>query len=163
MPLSKRPLAEIDSNTSFASKRGKTKPSLSENPNEKDSPKNTNRVLAEGINTTGIKEKKESFEYKTKDNSKLRRFLSERGLSTSGTRDDLITRLLKSSINYEALSSEQLGEMLKQRHISNYATGSKATKIERLRLNDKLDRDTGTSEDSVLYGNFSVLQDILRD
>jgi len=115
------------------------------------------------MHSTEAKEKKESFDYKTKDNSKLRRFLSERGLSTSGTRDELIIRLSESSIDYEALSSEELVDMLKQRHLTNYATGSKATKIERLRLNDKLDRDTGTSDDSVLYGTFSAIQDTVRE
>jgi len=156
-------LTEIDFNASSTSKRRKTNPSLSEKPNEKDSSRSRNRAVAEDIHITGTEERKESFEYKTKDNSKLRRFLSERSLSTSGTRDDLIARLSESSVNYEALSSEQLSAMLKQRHISNYATGSKATKIERLRLNDELRRDTGTSEDSILYGTFSVLQDIVRD
>lgn len=104
---------------------------------------------------------KEHFEYETKDNSKLRRFLLERTLPTSGTRDEMITRLETSSISYEDLLSEQLAEMLKQRQVKNYATGSKAVKIQRLRVNDKLERDTGTSRDSRLYGTFSALQDVV--
>lgn len=106
---------------------------------------------------------KEQFEYSNKDNSKLRRFLSERYLSTSGTREELIKRLENSSINYEDITSAQLSEMLKGRHVTMSAQGTKEYKIQRLRLNDKVERDTGTSEESVLYGTLSAMEYILQE
>jgi hypothetical protein len=84
-------------------------------------------------------------------------------MSTYGTRDELIERLENSSIDYESLLSEELTEMLKRRSVTNSATGCKAVKIERLRLNDKIDRETGTSGESMLYGRFSALQLIIAD
>jgi hypothetical protein len=89
--------------------------------------------------------------YKTKDNSKLRVLLFDRCMSTSGTREELIARLEGSSVEYETYSSEQLTEMLKRRHITNAAQGPKAVKIQRLQLNDTLDRDTANVEDMMLY------------
>ena len=106
-------------------------------------------------------EQKEGIEYRNKDNSKLRTFLHDRNLRTCGTRQELISRLENSSINYEELSSEQITEMLKRRHLTMSSLGNKQAKIERLRLNDEVDRDTGNSGDSILYANLSVAEMIL--
>lgn len=165
MPRIKRPLAEVDTNVSRlppADKRVKTN---AEPPKDK-------KESTSSLTTTpqrwkdyliGCGGKKEQIDYETKDNSKLRRFLLERGLPTSGSRDELLARLEQSSINYDDLLSEQLTEMLKGRHITNSATGSKAIKIERLRLNDKLARDTGTHGDGELYAKFDVTQYVIAD
>jgi hypothetical protein len=106
-------------------------------------------------------EQKERMEYRNKDNSKLRSFLYDRNLPTCGTRQELISRLENSSINYEELSSEKITEMLKRRHLTMASLGNKQAKIERLRLNDKVDRDTGNSENSMLYAKLSVAEEIL--
>jgi len=63
-------------------------------------------------------EKKEIFDYSRKDNSKSRLLLSERSLPTSGTREELVTRLEKSSIDYESLPSWQITDILKARHVT---------------------------------------------
>lgn len=170
MLRAKRPLAEADSNVSRlprTAKRGKIEASLpvesreSNNNNGKSGSKEWGRYLfGDKSEREG---KKEQFEYMTKDNSKLRRFLLERDLPTRGTRDEMITRLVQPSISYEDLPSEQLTEMLKWRHLTNSATGSKAIKMERLGLNDKIQRDTGTSADNMLYAHFSVLQSIVPE
>ncbi|KAF2432296.1 hypothetical protein EJ08DRAFT_659295 [Tothia fuscella] len=88
-----------------------------------------------------MSEKKENIEYGNKDNSKLRRFLTERGLSSADSREELISRLENSSIDYDSLLSSQISEMLRDRHLS-CGQGSKAHKIKRLRLNDKVFRDS---------------------
>ena len=89
--------------------------------------------------------------YKTKDNSKLKVLLSDRLLPTSGTREDMIARLETSTFDYNIYSSEQLTELLKSRHVTNVATGPKAIKIQRLEINDTVDRDTSNWEDTKLY------------
>lgn len=94
--------------------------------------------------------------YKTKDNSKLRVLLSDRLLPTSGTRKELISRLEKSSFDYNTYSSEQLTELLKARHVTNAATGPKHVKIQRLVLNDAVDRDTANWDDTKLYVDADV-------
>jgi hypothetical protein len=101
---------------------------------------------------------KEHFDYTNKDNSKLRRFLSERCLPTHGTREELIARLENSSINYEDLSSAQISEMLKERQIRMSSQGTKEYKIERLRINDTVDRDTGNLKETSLYAQLSVME-----
>jgi hypothetical protein len=89
-------------------------------------------------------------DYKTKDNSKMRTLLFDWCMSTSGSREELIARLEKSSFDYEIYSSEQLTEIMKRRQLTN--TGCpKAIKIRRLILNDSLDRDTGNYEDMMYY------------
>jgi len=88
---------------------------------------------------------KEEIPYATKDNNKLRTLLVDHDLSTSGTPEELIDRLENSSIDYEALPSSQITEILRRRRVTNYGQGSKAVKMERLRTNDRIDRDTGKS------------------
>jgi hypothetical protein len=100
----------------------------------------------------------EKIDYRSKDNSKLRSFLLDRDLPTTGTREELISRLESSSIDYETLPSGKLTEMLKARHVTMASQGTKETKIERLRLNDMLEWDTGNSAESVLYGRFSAIE-----
>jgi len=172
MPRAKRPLAEVDSNARRlpATKRTKTKTGKLEKDHES-SKKNaapselpqSNTVRSE--HTTGhkkaLEQRQETFEYSKKDNSKLRRFLSERGLSTSGKREVLITRLENSTIDYESFSSEELSGMLKARHVRCADQGSKKVKIQRLRINDKIDRDTGNTEEGVLYGRLALLEDTI--
>jgi hypothetical protein len=89
--------------------------------------------------------------YKTKDNSKLKVLLYDRLLPTSGTREELIARLETSTFDYNIYSSEQLTELLKSRHVTNAATGPKTIKIQRLEINDAVDRDTSNWEDTKLY------------
>jgi hypothetical protein len=93
----------------------------------------------------------------------LRRLLSERCLSTVGTREELISRLENSSIIYEELSSARISEMLKGRNVTMSSQGTKEYKIERLRLNDKMEHDTGSSGEAVLYGRLSALEWILQE
>ncbi|TAQ85573.1 hypothetical protein B7494_g6121 [Chlorociboria aeruginascens] len=107
--------------------------------------------------------RREEIQYSTKDTSKLRRFLVERHLSPSGTRGELITRLECSFIDYTALSSEDLSTMLKHRNITMYAQGRKDIKIQRLRMNDKVDHDTGNGAEGELYGQFWASESILND
>jgi len=87
-------------------------------------------------------------DYNTKDTSKLRTLLSDRCMSTTGSRTELISRLQKSTFDYDTYSSEQIVELLSKRGLKNT---SKAVKIQRLLLNDSLDRDTSNYEDMKLY------------
>jgi hypothetical protein len=103
----------------------------------------------------------QEIDYKTKDNSKLRVLLFDRCLSTSGSREELISRLEKSTFDYDTYSSERLVELLKERHLTNTALGSKAVKIQRLLLNDSLDRDTSNYEDMKLYVRTDVSRCVL--
>jgi hypothetical protein len=100
--------------------------------------------------------------YKTKDNSKLRALLSDRCMSTCGSREELISRLEKSTFDYDTYSSEQIVELLNGRHLKNTSLGSKEVKIQRLLLNDSLDRDTSNYEDMKLYVQVDVSRDILE-
>jgi hypothetical protein len=74
----------------------------------------------------------------------------------------MIALLENSSIDYEALPSGQLTDMLKRRNVKMSGQGTKEVKIQRLRLDDKLDRDRGNHEEGVLYGKFWALQGILQ-
>jgi hypothetical protein len=74
----------------------------------------------------------------------------------------MIALLENSSIDYEALPSGQLTDMLKRRDVKMPGQGTKEVKIQRLRLDDKLDRDRGNHEEGFLYGKFWGLQGILR-
>jgi hypothetical protein len=75
----------------------------------------------------------------------------------------MIALLENSSIDYEALPSGQLTDMLKRRNVKMPGQGTKEVKIQRLRLDDKLDRDRGNHEERVLYGKFWALQGILAE
>ena len=166
MPSTKRPLAESDQNASNASSE----------------PNKCARILKKvgnryALYALGDKEnlavsnirhdsnpvRKEEITYATKDNSKLRTFLRERRLSTSGTRDELISRLENTSIDYDSLPSGQITEMLKARRISWASQGPKEVKLQRLRYDDTLDRDTGNSEEQVLSGKLYAWETILND
>ena len=107
-------------------------------------------IIFHGTSSEQLKVKedfqKEKIDYKNKDNSKLRRFLSERCLSTHGTREQLITRLENSSIRYEDLTSTGITEMLRDRRVRRAGDGNKEYEIERLRINDKIKCDTGILE-----------------
>ncbi|RFU35604.1 hypothetical protein B7463_g663, partial [Scytalidium lignicola] len=105
----------------------------------------------------------EQIEYHTKDNSKLRRLLRERDMSDHGDRKELIARLERSTIDYNNLSVEQMNQMLKDRGLRMSQMGTKETKIARLRLNDKEDRDTGCIEDGGLYAQLSVYERVIGD
>jgi hypothetical protein len=107
--------------------------------------------------------RKEEIDYRNKDNSKLRRFLSERCLSTHGTREELITRLENSSIDYESLSSATITEMLRDRQVVCSSRGNKDYKIERLRINDQAERDSGKSGEAYLYGTLSAMEMVLTE
>jgi hypothetical protein len=134
MPRAKRPLAEVELNaTRAASKHAKAQDIPARDQHELSSkqepnPKRRKGDVPQSRNTIEPKERKEIFQYGKKDNSRLRTFLLDRGMSTSGTRDELIERLENSSIDYESLPSEQLTEMLKRRDVKNSATGRKAVK-----------------------------------
>ena len=107
--------------------------------------------------------KKEIFDYSRKDNSKLRAFLVDRRLPTGGTREELVARLENSSIDYESLSSSELTEILNRRHVTSAATGTKEIKIQRLRLNDKLEYNTGDSHASILYAQRDVWEEAIPE
>ena len=75
----------------------------------------------------------------------------------------MIALLENSSIDYEALPSGQLTDILKRRNVKMSGQGTKEVKIQRLRLDDKLDRDRGNHEEGVLYGTFWAFQRILTE
>lgn len=105
---------------------------------------------------------REHMTYGTKDNSKLRLFLLDRDLPTNGTREELIARLESTAINYEDLPSGKITKMLQHRQVRNAATGPKAAKIQRLRINDALDWDTANPEEGMLYGTLMAHKDALE-
>jgi hypothetical protein len=157
MPCAKRPLAEADQNASNKSAK------ILKKVGSRYILESKGNHIAGKENQESKPRRKEKIEYKTKHNSKLRALLYDRDLSTSGSRQELITRLENSSIDYETLPSGQITEMLKRRQITMSSQGSKEVRIERLRLNDKLDRDTGNSQESVLYGRLAATEDVLDD
>lgn len=69
----------------------------------------------------------------------------------------------RTSINYEYLQPFQLVEMLKRRGVRMAEQGPKATKIERLRLNDQMHRETGPSGEGGLYGRTSAYEDLYHN
>jgi hypothetical protein len=179
MPRAKQPLAEVDSNASITSNRtSNAKPTKRKATEDTEAhsltTKRQQRAQCPIQNATAPKKalrtlyvtrpiKKEDIAYRMKDNSVLRRLLFERDLSMDGTREEMIARLEDSSIDYESLSSEQLSDMLRERHVTSYGQGSKEVKIERLRLNDKLHYDTGNSGDAVLYGQIWALETMVAE
>jgi hypothetical protein len=98
-----------------------------------------------------IAKKEDIVNYKTKDNSKLARLLQDRGLSLAGSREEMIHRLETSNYDYNTYSSEELSQMLSERHLINASLGNKALKIERLKLNDQGDCERGTSSEIIMY------------
>ncbi|TVY83850.1 hypothetical protein LSUE1_G001625 [Lachnellula suecica] len=73
-------------------------------------------------------------DYSTKDNGKLRTLLLDREMSSSGTREEMITRLESSTIKYESYTSAKLSKMLNRRHMRMCEQGSKDIKIQRLKI-----------------------------
>jgi hypothetical protein len=72
-------------------------------------------VKQENINPAPIKETPEAISlrrqtnFRSKNNSKLRRILADCNMSTSGRRDELVTRLeANPTIDYEQYNSDQL-------------------------------------------------------
>lgn len=123
-------------------------------------PKKTKRPEEEsGSSNTN----KATINYWNKDNSKLRTLLSDRGLSASGTREEMITRLQNTVTDYERFSSAAITEMLRRRQQKMCGQGSKDSKIKRLMLNDELDHDSGNLEDIGLYAQLSVKEDFLNE
>ena len=151
MPRLKRPLSEADPNALNASR--------------KSAKRFTQGAFYDDWKLQQVeerrKQRKEDIEYRNKDNSKLRRFLSERCLPTDGNREELIQRLESSSIDYEALQSATITEMLKDRNVIGASQGNMKYKIERLRINDKNIYDTGNSHETGLYARLSVWEEIL--
>jgi hypothetical protein len=103
------------------------------------------------------------LDYRTKDNSKLRTLLSDRGLSAWGTREEMITRLENSPIDYERFTSAEISDRLKRRGLTMAESGSKEIKIKRLLLNDELDYDTSNWEERDLYIQLSVKTDFVHE
>ena len=166
MPPAKRALAEADPNASSASNRTNKSAKILKKVGNGYAPYalgSKENLIDSNHKHESESSRKEEITYTTKDNSKLRTLLSERGLSTLGSREELISRLENSSIDYESLLSGDMTEMLKARHITMASQGPKAVKIQRLRLNDKLDRDTGNYEDTMLYARLSVAELILEE
>jgi hypothetical protein len=122
MPRAKQPLAEVDSNASIASNRTSNAKSTKREATEDREAhslkvKRQRRAQSPIQNATAPKKaprtlyvtrpiKKEDIAYRMKDNSVLRRLLFERDLSMDGTREEMISRLEDSSIDYESLPSE---------------------------------------------------------
>ncbi|KAF4634349.1 hypothetical protein G7Y89_g3761 [Cudoniella acicularis] len=94
----------------------------------------------------------DTINYHTKDNSKLQTLLRDRRLPQDGTREEMIKRLERVPANYDNLTAEEITHMLIARGLKMTALGSKDIKIKRLKLNDEMDRNTGNSAESVLYG-----------
>jgi hypothetical protein len=179
MPRAKQPLAEVDSNASIASNRTSNAKPMKRKATEDTeahtlTAKRQQRAQSPIQNATAPKKtprtlyvtrpiKKEDIAYRMKDSSVLRRLLFERDLLMDGTREEMIARLEDSSIDYESLPSEQISDMLRERHVTSYGQGSKEVKIERLRLNDKLHYDTGNSGDAVLYGQTCALETMVAE
>jgi hypothetical protein len=178
MPRAKKPLAEVDSNASIASNQtSNAKPTKRKATEDTEAhsltTKRQQRAQSPIQNDTAPKKarrplyvtrpiKKEDIAYQMKNNSVLRRLLSERDLSADGTREEMIARLEDSSIDYESLPAGQLTEMLRQRRVTGYAVGLKEVKIERLRLIDKLQCDTGNLKDTELYSR-AVVPEMMID
>lgn len=161
MPRAKRPLAEADPNMSNASKITTTKSTK-----RKSTTQDTENVAPKAKKTRGKRstDQKPTSQYETKDNSKLRALLRDRGLSRDGTREELIKRLDASSpVDYDSLLVPELTEMCKQRNLKGAAQYSKEIKIDRLKLNDNFDRDTGNGSDMTLLIEVAVIEESLQE
>lgn len=100
------------------------------------------------------------MDYRNKDNSKLRALLEDRDLISDGKiREEMISLLQRTSANYESFSFDELTEKLKGRGLTNAAGCPKQVKIDRLKLNDQVDRDTANGKETQLYAMLSVYDD----
>jgi len=104
-----------------------------------------------------------AFDYTTKDNSKLRTLLSDRGLSVYGTREEMILRLTEFPADYDKYSVAEITEILRRRGLKMAGQGSKEIKIKRLMLNDELDHDTENVEERNLYVELWVQTNFIHD
>ncbi|KAF2491445.1 hypothetical protein BU16DRAFT_119381 [Lophium mytilinum] len=116
-------------------------------------PSKADKSKAEAINL------RKQTDFASKDNSKLRSMLEARKLSTLGPRDELVQRLeAHPMVDYEQYTTDELSAMASRRHMRTGATGPKAVKIARLRMNDELKRDTGNTPEGELYGCISAIE-----
>lgn len=97
------------------------------------------------------------IEYTTKDNNKLRAMLLDRRLSNKGTRDEMISTLQQTSLDYKAFLPDEISSLLKNRRLKTPTGDSNETKIATLLWNDHLDRDTGNESDTRLYARLDLL------
>ncbi|KAL2065990.1 hypothetical protein VTL71DRAFT_2061 [Oculimacula yallundae] len=95
--------------------------------------------------------RKETIDYQAKDDCKLRQLLTERDLSPTGTRADMITRLENTYIDYEDLLSDELTDMMRKRESKGAGSGTKQTKIALLRADDRLNWNRNSMESMTLY------------
>ncbi|CAG8982303.1 hypothetical protein HYALB_00005303 [Hymenoscyphus albidus] len=159
MPHSKRPLEEVDGN---ALKDGQTHShSHAKRQNfsmraplaaKDDDVGDENAEMVEEHDAYDDMLDYKTIDYTTKDDSKLRCLLRDRNLSDTGTRQEMIKTPQQTALDYETFTSDELTEMLYNRHLRT-ATGTKQTKIARLLLNDHLDCHSGNSEEGILYGS----------
>ncbi|KAK0112596.1 hypothetical protein ONS95_014339 [Cadophora gregata] len=195
MPRTKRPLAEVDTNTNPSKSAkitadqvpgGKLREKDAQNTTGQtrraDQESSPNSAIARGkfvvrkpnstYSTQLVVEEEqdsdehgpgagEAFDYDAKDDSKLRAFLVDRHLPTAGSRKELIARLENSSIDYETLFSTELTEILNRRHVTGAANGTKEIKIQRVRINDKIDHNTGDSHATILYVQRELWEDAI--
>lgn len=122
----------------------------------------TNADVAKDL-TEGNSTEPGKSDYSTKDNSKLRALSLARGLYTSGSREDLISRLEHSIFDYEHFNTDELSEKLKLRQFPGYNTGSKELKIKRLLLNDEKNSDDTNPDECRLYMRLCILEDLIAD
>ncbi|CZR57620.1 uncharacterized protein PAC_07509 [Phialocephala subalpina] len=163
MPRAKRVLAEADPNASNASRIPST---TTKSTKRKSTTQDTENVAPKAKKTRGKRSADENptSQYVTKDNSKLRALLRDRGLPTDGTREELIKRLDESSpVDYDSLLVAELTEMCKQRNLKGAAQYSREIKVDRLKLNDSFDRDTGNGSDMTLLIQVAIKEQTLPE
>lgn len=129
MPNAKRPLAELDSNASHASTMSDQvgDSSKAAEKGQRD-PNRQKHVPSPDTINLSPGENREDISFEKKDNSRLRTLLSERNLSSSGSRDQMIAVLKSTSINYDILCSGQITTMLKGRGVSMSGQGRRTSK-----------------------------------
>ncbi|CAG8975519.1 hypothetical protein HYALB_00012234 [Hymenoscyphus albidus] len=102
------------------------------------------------------------IDYTTKDNSKLRFLLSDREyfpgalLRDGMTCEEMIALLQRTPANYESFTIEEISEKLKARGLRHASDCAKQVKIDRLKLNDLVDRNTADYKDTQLYVSLDV-------
>ncbi|PQE09244.1 hypothetical protein CJF32_00010696 [Rutstroemia sp. NJR-2017a WRK4] len=121
-------------------------------------------VTSSNSSNNGVTAKKngEGLNYKTKDNGKLARLLQDRRLSLAGSREEMIHRLETSDYDYNTYTSEELSQILSERHLVNASLGNKALKVERLKLDDQGDFDRAGRE-IIMYARLGVREGIIEE
>ncbi|KAM3072448.1 hypothetical protein ACMFMG_009249 [Clarireedia jacksonii] len=132
---------------------------------ERDRPMQTPSSKSSCPSNNGVTAKKEDdiLTYATKDNSKLVRLLHDRGLSTAGSREEMIHRLETSTYDYGTRSAEELSLMLSERHFVNASLGNKTLKIERLKLDDQGDCDRGNYKEIIMYVHLDMKETTIKE